>query len=77
MRRLYLQIYGTFVAILLLFLLLLAVAWAFVPAGAWQQTVDGAGAVIGELVIRCVEEKRYSRKDRRVIEETSCYQLER
>ena len=33
--------------------------------------------LIGEMVIRCIEEKRYSRKDRKIIEETSCYRLER
>jgi signal transduction histidine kinase len=51
MRRLYLQIYATFVAILLIFLLLTGIAWTLLPDGGWQQRLDGVGAVIGELVL--------------------------
>ena len=51
MRRLYLQIYVAFVVVLLIFLVLVAVAWAFMPTNAWQQRLESAGAVIGELII--------------------------
>ena len=51
MRRLYLQIYATFVAVLLLILILGAIAWQLLPTNAWQQRLDGTGAVIGELLI--------------------------
>ena len=51
MRRLYLQIYATFVAIFLIFVLLAGSAWAFLPDNIWQQRLDGVGALIGELLI--------------------------
>lgn len=51
MRRLYLQIYATFIAILVIFLVLLAVAWTLAPSDSSRQTLDGIGAVIGELLI--------------------------
>ena len=51
MRRLYLQIYVAFVVVLLIFLVLVAVTWAFMPTSAWQQRLESAGAVIGELII--------------------------
>ncbi len=51
MRRLYLQIYATFVAVLLIFLVLGSIAWAFMPTSAWQRRLESAGAVIGELLI--------------------------
>ena len=51
MRRLYLQIYVAFVVVLLIFLVLVTVAWAFMPTDAWQQRLESAGAVIGELII--------------------------
>ena len=47
MRRLYLQIYATFVAILLIFLVLVGSAWAFLPDNVWQRRLDGVGALIG------------------------------
>ena len=51
MRRLYLQIYATFVAILLIFLVLVGSAWAFLPDNVWQRRLDGVGALIGEILI--------------------------
>ncbi len=51
MRRLYLQIYATFVAIFMIFVLLAGSAWAFLPDNIWQQRLDGVGALIGELLI--------------------------
>ena len=51
MRRLYLQIYLTFVGVLLIFLVLGAIAWALMPTGMWQQRFESTGAVIGELLI--------------------------
>ena len=50
-RRLYLQIYLTFVGILVLFSVLLSLAWMFVPHGAEEFRVfEGAEAVLGELL---------------------------
>ena len=51
MRRLYLQIYATFVGVLLIFLILVAIAWAFLPINASQRPLNGVAAVIGELII--------------------------
>ena len=51
MRRLYLQIYATFVAILLIFVLLIGSVWTFLPDNIWQQRLDGVGALIGEILI--------------------------
>lgn len=50
-RRLYLQIYLTFVGILVLFCVLLSLAWMFVPHGAEElRAFEGAEAVLGELL---------------------------
>ena len=50
MRRLYLHIYLTFVGILLLFFVLISIAWALIPNDAWHRPLDGMGAIVGELL---------------------------
>ena len=51
MRRLYLQIYLTFVGILVLFSVLLSVAWLFTPHDEDElRTFEGIEAVVGELL---------------------------
>jgi signal transduction histidine kinase len=51
MRRLYLQIYLTFVGILVLFSVLLGVAWLFIPHSAEELEVfEGVEAALGELL---------------------------
>jgi signal transduction histidine kinase len=51
MRRLYLQIYLTFVGIVLLLGLVMGVAWHFGPAsGREQQTLEGAAGLVQELL---------------------------
>ncbi|MFQ5936983.1 MAG: hypothetical protein ACE5LB_11320, partial [Acidiferrobacterales bacterium] len=51
MRKLYLQIYLTFVGILLLFGVLLSVTWALLPTGSWHRPLEGMGAVVAELLV--------------------------
>jgi signal transduction histidine kinase len=51
MRRLYLQIYGAFLGILLLFGLLVCVTWFLAaPSPQGQRVLDGVGALLGELL---------------------------
>ena len=51
MRRLYLQIYLTFVGILIFFGVLASVAWLLLPASAQeQQRLEGLSAALGELL---------------------------
>ena len=51
MRRLYLQIYLTFVGILIFFGVLASLAWLLIPASSQeQQRLEGLGAALGELL---------------------------
>jgi signal transduction histidine kinase len=51
MRRFYLQVYLTFLGILLLFGALLSVAWLLIPSDPEEsRRLDGMGAVIGQLL---------------------------
>lgn len=51
MRRLYLQIYLTFVGILIFFGVLASIAWLLIPASSQeQQRLEGLGAALGELL---------------------------
>ncbi|MEE8291122.1 MAG: HAMP domain-containing protein, partial [Candidatus Tectomicrobia bacterium] len=51
MRRLYLQIYVAFLGILLLFGVLVSIAWLLIPTNPQHHlTLDGIGAVLGELL---------------------------
>ena len=46
-------------------------------AGADKEYSLATTFIIGDLVIRCVEERRFSARDRSMVEETSCYELKR
>lgn len=50
MRRLYLQIYGTFLGILLLFGLLASVAWWLRPSDPQEQALQGLGTLLSEML---------------------------
>ena len=50
MRRLYLQIYASFVGILLIFALMLAIGFQMLPDGAWEQRLDSIGEIVSELL---------------------------
>ncbi|HEY5623784.1 MAG TPA: HAMP domain-containing sensor histidine kinase [Gammaproteobacteria bacterium] len=51
MRRLYLQIYVSFVAILLIFVLLLAIGFQMLPDSAWERRLDNIGEIVSELLV--------------------------
>ena len=51
MRRLYLQIYLTFVGVLLLFGLLVSIAWWLIPSDDQDgRSLDGMAALLGEVL---------------------------
>jgi signal transduction histidine kinase len=51
MRRLYLQVYASFVGILLIFVLMLAIGFQMLPDGAWEQRLDNIGEIVNELLV--------------------------
>ncbi len=50
MRRLYLQIYASFVGILVIFVLMLAIGFRMLPDGAWEQRLDNIGEIVSGLL---------------------------
>ncbi len=51
MRRLYLQIYASFVGILLIFVVMLAIGFQMLPESAWEQRRDNLGELVSEFVV--------------------------